>query len=230
MIDIIAIDGPSGVGKSTVARRVALALGLGYVDTGAIYRAIAWNAIKNKIDLSDETNLYEKSNNIQITVTPLDQFAKQQIFIHDTEITLAIRTPAVTDATSIISKLPRIRALAVSLQKKLANQSKNGAVLEGRDIGTVVFPDAKLKIYLDASPEVRANRRMLELKQQGYSTNLKTILDQISVRDERDSNREHSPLKPADDAVTILTDGLSIEDVVNRILMLYQSRTEKQHE
>lgn len=224
MIDIIAIDGPSGVGKSTVARRVAIALGFGYVDTGAIYRAIAWNAIKNNIDLSDETSLFEKSNSIQITITPLDQFARQQIYISETEITLAIRTPAVAEATSIISKLPRIRTLAVSFQKELAYQNRNGAVLEGRDIGTVVFPDAKLKIYLDATATERATRRMLEMKQQGYTTNLATILDQMNVRDERDSKREHAPLRPADDAVTIITDGMSIQDVVTRILELYESR------
>lgn len=219
---LIAIDGPAGAGKSTVARRVAAQLGLLYLDTGAMYRALTWLALEKGIPLDHHAQLAELSQQAQIwlnTKPGNDQQTTTQVWINDLEVTAQIRSASVTQAVSRVSALPGVRRAMVEMQRRIGQAG--GAVLEGRDIGTTVFPDAELKIFLTASPHQRAQRRQRELQAQGVEVDLSALQEQIQSRDQQDSQRSVAPLRQAEDAVVIDSDALSIEQVQDQIVSLY---------
>jgi cytidylate kinase len=222
---IVAIDGPAGAGKSTVARRVAAALGFTYIDTGAMYRAVAWKALQEGITPTDAAALAVLARNLKLTLSPLTPDGKQTVTADGEDVSAAIRTPEVSQLTSAISALPAVRRVVVEQQRRMGESDARGVVLEGRDIGTVVFPQAQVKVFLTASPEVRARRRMKELRGRGHKVDFAQVLAEQQERDARDSQRADSPLSAAPDAVVLDTDGLTIEDVVARILALTQERT-----
>ncbi len=215
---IIAIDGKVGTGKSSVAQSLAKALGFIYFDTGAMYRAVTWGIIKQQIDIHNEAQLKEYLDHFNFKVK-IDRGDKHYL-VDDQDITLAIRGALVTGRVSEVSALPAVREKLVHVQRELAKGVN--AVFEGRDMGTVVFPSANLKIFLTADPTVRAQRRFEELKQkfpdEAAALSLEKVLETINQRDEYDSNRELSPLRQADDAKLIDTSDMGIEDVVEAIL------------
>ena len=224
---IIAIDGPAGAGKSTVARQVAAALGYTYLDTGAMYRSVAWKALCTAADPAREEAMEEVARRLAIRFTPLTPDGKQQVFADDDDVTAAIRTPEVSDLTSRISAFPAVRRIVVEQQRRMGETAGRGVVLEGRDIGTVVFPNAHLKIFLTASPEERARRRVADLRGRGMEADYaQTLADQIA-RDTRDTHRQDSPLHAAPDAVGLSTNGLTIPEVVAHILELHRGRMEE---
>ncbi len=227
---IIAIDGPAGAGKSTVARQVAASLGYTYLDTGAMYRSVAWKAISASVDLAVEQALEDIARQLNIRFTALTSDGKQQVFADDEEVTDAIRTPEVSELTSRISAFPAVRRVVVEQQRRMGQMAGKGVVLEGRDIGTVVFPNAHLKIFLTASPEERARRRFDELQSRGLAADFAQTLAEQIARDSRDTYRPDSPLVAADDAVQLSTDGLSIPQVVTHILGLHKQCTAAQHD
>ncbi|WP_373479294.1 bifunctional pantoate--beta-alanine ligase/(d)CMP kinase [Geminocystis sp.] len=214
---IIAIDGPAGAGKSTVSRHLAHELGFLYLDTGAMYRAITWLVMENQINSTDDKAIAKLVGLAKIELLPnSDLKIPVTVKVNDIEVTKAIRTPAVTTNVSKISAQKAVREKLVKLQQEYGIQG--GIVAEGRDIGTNVFPHAQLKIFLTASPEARAKRRLIDLENQGESNlNLKQLIADIQERDYIDSTREIAPLKKADNAVEILTDNLTMEEVINKI-------------
>lgn len=215
----IAIDGPAGAGKSTVAKRVADLLGYLYIDTGAMYRAVTWLALTRGIQISDRAKISKLAGDTKIELKPgTESGAKVRVFVNGEEITKEIRSQSITRNVSTVSAIAAVREHLVNQQRELAKIG--GVVLDGRDIGTIVLPDADLKIFLTASPEVRAHRRMEELRTAGELADYKLILQDIIERDQRDSNRVVSPLRMADDAILILTDNMSIDDVVSHIVHL----------
>ncbi len=224
MAEIIAIDGPAGAGKSTVARRVATLLDYTYLDTGAMYRAVAWLATVNGTDLTDHHALIQIATTLDLTFGPLTSDGKQSITVNSLDATDAIRTPEVSSLTSSVSAIAELRQVVVDQQRFIAQGAKRGVVLEGRDIGTVVFPNAQLKIFLTAGAEERARRRYTELQNKGNAVKFEDVLRDQRERDSRDSGRETSPLIAAADASHVNTDGLSIDEVVEHILALYSSK------
>jgi cytidylate kinase len=220
---IIAIDGPAGSGKSSVAKVVAGRLGFHYLDTGAMYRAVANRALSAGISLDDEDAVagIATSEPIEFGHEAGDPLPSR-VFIAGVDVTSAIRTPAVDDAVSPVARLARVRSAMVEQQRHLA-QGAN-IVVEGRDIGTVVFPDAELKVYLTASAAERARRRAAQQSASGHAVDEAGVRDSIARRDEIDSTRRHSPLAAADDAVVLDTTGLSFDEVVARIAWLAQER------
>jgi cytidylate kinase len=221
---VVAIDGPAGAGKSTVARRAALALGFDYLDTGAMYRAVAWESLRSKVEVTDEARLAEIASRIPIRFGPLRDDGTQRVFVDEEDVSEAIRTPEVSNLVSPVSAHAAVRRELVAQQRNLGRNAPKGVVLEGRDIGTVVFPDAEVKIFLTASPEERARRRVEELLSRGIAADYDAILTDQNIRDERDSTRAVSPLRPAPGAVELITDGLSIPEVVERITALVLPR------
>ncbi|QNI31078.1 (d)CMP kinase [Alloacidobacterium dinghuense] len=214
---IVAIDGPAGAGKSTVAGKLAADFGLLNLETGAMYRAFALKAIENGVP-SDDAAALEKlaaETSIGLEATP----AGNRVLLDGSDVTARVRDAAVTQAASQVSVHPAIRSWMVDLQRKLGE--KGGVVMEGRDIGTVVFPDADIKIFLDASPEARGERRF---EQSGKVTTQESILKEIRERDQRDRNRAQSPLRPAPDAVVIDSTDLTLEEVVNKVQDLITAR------
>ncbi|HOK79352.1 MAG TPA: (d)CMP kinase [bacterium] len=220
---VIAIDGPAGAGKSTVAMLVAKALGFLYVDTGAMYRALTLKAIQLKLDLNDRNALIDMSRNTRIELIQNENHYR--VFLDGLEVTKAIRSELVSKNSHFIASIPEVREILWSIQRSY--REKYDIVMEGRDIGTIVFPDAQLKIYLDASVEERAKRRYLQLKQQGIETNIEDLKKEIILRDERDKNRNIAPLRKHPDAITIDTTYLTIEQEVSMIVHLYKQTTEK---
>lgn len=216
----IAIDGPAGAGKSTVARKVALELGLIYVDTGAMYRAITWKALENQLNLADEEKLTKLAREASLELK-LNQ-GKVDIWLDGHRITEIIRSPKVTAHVSEVARNPGVRAALVEKQRIIAQN--NGVVMDGRDIGTQVLPHADLKIYLTASIAERARRRYGEMVRNGYQVDMKQLQEEIRLRDEADSNRTHSPLRPASDAIILDSSDLSIEEVVEKILDLCRTK------
>ena len=216
--NVIAIDGPAGAGKSTVARQVAQQLGFVYVDTGAMYRAVTWRALCGGLDPTDAAAVSELAARIDV------RFAKSpvglRIMADGEDVTEAIRTPAVTAAVARVSQIPTVRRAMVRLQRELA--AAGGAVLDGRDIGTVVVPDACCKIFLTATAAERARRRWLEMREKGFEPELAELRREMEERDRQDSERELAPLIQATDAVALDTTGLGIEAVVDRIVAIYQ--------
>ena len=220
---IIAIDGPAGAGKSTVTRRVAKELGLLYLDTGAMYRAVTWLVMNSNIAIDDESGIASLIRGVKIDLIPRNTpHLPVEVYINQQEVTQAIRTPEVTNNVSTIAAQAAVRKELVKTQQDYGKQG--GIIAEGRDIGTNVFPDAELKIFLTASPLERAKRRLLDLQNQGYENiDLKQLEREIIERDTKDSQRAIAPLKKADDAIEIITDSLSVEEVIERIIELYSN-------
>ena len=214
----IAIDGPAGAGKSTVARRVAAALQLTYIDTGAMYRAVAWKALQTGVATTDAEALANLAQSLNLRFSSLTPDMRQTVQVDGADVTDAIRTPQVSSVTSTISAFPALRRVIVAQQRRLGQVDARGVVLEGRDIGTVVFPDAQVKIFLTASDEERARRRVEDLQAKGMAVDYAQTLAEQRERDNRDSQRADSPLIAASDAILLNTDGLSIAQVVERIL------------
>ena len=210
----VSIDGTAGSGKSTLGKRLAVRLGVRYVDSGALYRAVGWEAVKRGIDLSDEAALADLANEIHIE---LQQRADGMIrvFAGSEDVTREIRTPDASRASSAVAAIQSVRD---AVTNRLREMAAGGVVMDGRDIGTVVLPKADVKIFLDASPEVRAKRRMQENAGQGISEKLNKVLVDIKDRDAADSNRSAAPLCVADDAHVIDTSGYSLEELEAMLL------------
>ncbi len=221
---IIAIDGPAGAGKSTVSKMVAAKLGFTCLDTGAMYRAVAWRAVDDGVALDDAQALGHIAEEVPISFS-YDEGnpSPSAVFIGGVDVTRAIRTAEIDKAVSPVSAEPLVRAALVAQQQRIGREGNY--VIEGRDIGTVVFPDAELKVYLFASPEERARRRVAQNKERGVGlVDYEAVLADIMRRDTYDSSRASSPLKPADDAVMLDSSDLSIEQVVDRICELARER------
>lgn len=210
----IAIDGPAAAGKSTVAKVVAKKLSYVYIDTGAMYRAITYAALEQKVDIENEEKLMEVVKNVNIEFQQGEN--TQLVFLNGQDVSEVIRTPDVTNRVSIVAKHRLVREEMVRRQQELAE--KGGVVMDGRDIGTHVLPDAEVKIFMLASVEERAERRHLENINKGFDSNLEQLQEEIAQRDKLDSEREVSPLKKADDALKLDTTSLSIEEVVQKIM------------
>ena len=212
---IIAVDGPAGSGKSTVSKLIAERLGILYIDTGAMYRALTLKALEAKCDLSDEEALTRIASGAKISFTGKP---KARVILDGTDVTEAIRTPELTNKVKYIAKVPGVREKMVAEQRAIG--STQDSILDGRDIGTVVFPDASYKFYLDASVRERALRRHKELLGKGQAVSLADVEKDVVVRDESDFKRAVGPLKAADDALRIDTTSLSIEEVAGKILSI----------
>lgn len=214
---VIAIDGPAGAGKSTVARALARRLGFFLLDTGAIYRTLALAAARQGVAFSDGAALGRLADRLPVR---FDEAGR--VFLGDEDVSAAIRTPEMSQGASTVSAHPPVRQALLGLQRQLAARGR--CVVEGRDIGTVVLPWAPLKIFLTASPEVRARRRYEELTARGAKVDLAATLAEMQQRDDRDSNRAAAPLKQADDAVLLDTSALSLEEVIDRMEALARAR------
>ncbi|MFA6610045.1 MAG: (d)CMP kinase [Candidatus Omnitrophota bacterium] len=210
---VIAIDGPAGSGKSTVSKKVARSLGLLYIDTGAMYRSLTLKAMKHSIDLGNESALTDLARSTRIDLKEADRL---EVFMDGDNVTDLIRTPEVTNNIKYIACVPGVRHEMVKLQRLMGK--RDGAVMEGRDITTVVFPDADYKFYLDADADERARRRHKELIESGQRVELNIIKEDVIARDKSDFTRSVGPLVKASDAIVIDTTGLSIDEVVNKIL------------
>ncbi len=217
---IIAIDGPAGSGKSTTAKLVAQALGFLHLDTGAMYRAVTLAALRQKADFADEKLIVQIAKKCKIDLRP--RRSGLQVFLDGEEVTEAIRLPEVTEAVGPVAGNPGVRKVLVELQRAFAKNA--GVVAEGRDIGTVVFPDADLKIYLVASLEERARRRQAEMAQNGIHLRSDELMAAIKRRDDDDSMRKHSPLKKPEDAVVLDTSNMSIEQQVSFVVNAARQR------
>lgn len=213
---VIAIDGPSGAGKGTISRTLSATLGYRHVDTGAMYRAVGWKAAHDGIPLDDETAVSELARRADIIV----EGGVVSIDGHD--VTRAIRTPEIDRAATAVARLPKVREALVARQRALG--ADGGVVMEGRDIGTVVFPDADVKIYLDASADERARRRATDTAHSGSQSGQAAVAAAIQARDTADTTRQISPLTIASDAVHIDTTGMPIERVVSRVMDLVRSK------
>lgn len=216
----IAIDGPASSGKSTVAKKIAKDLNLIYVDTGAMYRTLTYEALKNNVNIKDEEALLDLLSHTSITFERTDD--GQRVFANEEEVTNEIRQNNVTNTVSVVSAHPRVRQEMVRRQQKMAKS--NGVIMDGRDIGTVVLPNSNLKIFLVASVKERAERRHKENKQKGIFSDLEQLKRDIADRDYKDSTRETSPLKQADDAIRIDTTKLTIDEVVETIKNLINTK------
>lgn len=206
----IAVDGPAGSGKSTVAKAIAKKLNITYMDTGAMYRAVTWFALEEKLELENSKALKDAVDRIDLKITPT------QIFVSGIDVSEAIRMPEVSRNVSVVSMDAYVRERMVALQRKIA--SGQSVIMDGRDIGTVVLPDANYKFFLVADPKERAMRRLLELEAKGVISSLDEMTEEIIRRDKLDSSRDVSPLRKADDAIEIDTTHLTIQGVVDKIL------------
>jgi cytidylate kinase len=213
---IIAIDGPSGAGKGTVARAIARDLGYRHVDSGAMYRAVAWKALQEHVELTDEDAVALLAGRVTIDLSD------PEVTVDGVDVTRAIRRPEIDRASASVARLPKVRAILVEHQRRLG--AGGAIVMEGRDIGTVVFPHADVKVYLDASAEERARRRAADPSHSGAPSAVSEVATLLTERDEIDRTRAVSPLHPAPDAVRIDTTGKAIEQVVNEILAVVKSR------
>jgi CMP/dCMP kinase len=207
---IVAIDGPSGAGKSTVGKRLASELGYLYIDTGAMYRALGWKALKEGLDLKEGKALRDFCARTEVELKRDGEGLR--VFVDGNDISGLIRTPEMSMAASAISAQPCVRERLLELQRAMGRQG--GVVLEGRDIGTVVFPEAHAKFFLDAAVEERARRRWLELTGKGNAVTLEQTIEEVKARDYNDSTRDIAPLKKADDAIVVDSSGIGIDQVV----------------
>ena len=218
--NVIAIDGPAGAGKSTVARKVAGTLGFIYIDTGAMYRAVTARVLDQSIALTDGERISSLAGQVDVHFTQSDGILK--VWADGEDVTDKIRTPEITAAVPLLSQVSAVRHAMVRLQREMAAGGK--VVLDGRDIGTVVVPEACAKIFLTASVEERARRRWLEMKEKGYHPQLAELQQDIEQRDKQDREREIAPLRQAEDAVLVDTTGMPIESVVEKIVEVYNGR------
>ena len=216
----IAIDGPAGAGKSTIAKLAAKGLGFLYVDTGAMYRAIGLYLLENEVDYNEESQLLEALDKINIEIKYVD--GAQRVILNDRDVSEAIRREEVGQAASTTSALKPVRAKLLDLQRDIA--AKNDVIMDGRDIGTNILPNAELKIYLTASVEVRAQRRYKELVEKGETPDFEEVKKGIEQRDYQDMNRDIAPLRQAEDAVLVDTSDMTIDEVVTRITELAEER------
>lgn len=217
---VVAIDGPAGAGKSTTARRVAEALGFAFLDTGAMYRAATWWALHNGVDLDDAAALAASTEAMALEMDEAD--GKQRVVVGGVDVTEAIRTPEVTRLIFKLDQNPAVRRRLVALQREIG--ARGPTVAEGRDIGTVVFPEAACKIYLDASLDERTRRRARELEAKGIAVDFETLRAEIYDRDEKNKNRQQSPLRQAEDAVLLDTTDMTPNQVVDAIVRLARER------
>jgi len=213
---IIAIDGPSGAGKGTIARAIARELDYRHIDSGAMYRAVGWKAIHDGVPLDDEAAVAALAGRSRIDVT------STAVTIDDADVTRQIRTPEIDRAAAAVARLPRVREVLVDRQRRMGDGG--GIVMEGRDIGTVVFPDADVKVYLDASPEERARRRAIDPAHTGVPTAVSEVATLLTQRDEQDRTRTASPLLAAADAVIVDTTGKGVEEVVKEVMAVVRRR------
>ncbi len=220
---IVAIDGPSGAGKSTLAKRVAKELRFTYLDTGAIYRALALKILRRRVDLNDTAALSAIVQDSDIDLRGRD--GQLQVILDGQDVSALIRTPEVSQMASKASAIPMVRHRLLHLQRELGR--RGNVVAEGRDIGTVVFPDAQVKIYLDASIEERARRRCHELRAAGREVSLAETISEMKERDKRDSERDIAPLRKADDALAVDSSGLTADAVAEKVLQLIKSESSK---
>lgn len=219
----IAIDGPAATGKSTTAKRLSRKLSFIYIDTGAMYRAMGLYFIENNISYEDEDTISQVCDDIDIDIYYEDD--EQHIKLNGRDVTKLIRTEEVSKYASVTSSYLKVREKLVALQRKLAE--KNNVIMDGRDIGTVVLPDAELKVFLTATSEERARRRYEELLKKGQDVTLESVSHDLEERDHRDSTRANSPLRQADDAILIDTTNLSVDEVVEKIEELYNEKRGK---
>ncbi|MCQ2480688.1 MAG: (d)CMP kinase [Clostridia bacterium] len=214
MVINVAIDGPAGAGKSTVARAAAKELGYIYVDTGALYRAVGVNALRNNLDTTDAAAVSATLDKITVELKFAD--GVQQVLLNGENVSEEIRTPDASMAASNVSAIPAVRAFLFDLQKNIAKE--NNCLMDGRDIGTVVLPDAQVKIFLTASAEKRAKRRYDELIAKGTKVEYNNVLEELIQRDYNDSHREVAPLKPAEDSILVDTSDLSLEESIDKVV------------
>ncbi|HUK57201.1 MAG TPA: (d)CMP kinase [Nitrospiria bacterium] len=221
---IIAIDGPAGSGKSSAARLLAKKLGYRYLDTGALYRAVGWKALNEGVSVQNEEALEKLCSRLKLTVKADND--EMKVYVDGRDITGEIRTPEVSRAAAAVAVAAVVRRRLLGIQRRMGEKvgGQGGIVVEGRDIGTVVFPEAPVKFFLDASPDVRVGRRYLELQQQGLPVDLTVTRKEIDTRDLKDSNRGIAPLKVAEDAIRIDSTGLALEEVVSTMLEAIQQK------
>jgi len=219
---IVAIDGPAGAGKSTVSRLLARRLGFALVDTGAIYRCVALQAQAAGIAVDDDVRLAPLLESIDIGFRMVD--GENHVFLDGRDVSAEIRTPELSMAASAVSARAVVRSGLLELQRRLALEAERGAILEGRDIGTVVFPDADAKFFLEASPAVRARRRYEELFQRGTDKSLEAVLDEQTRRDHDDATRSLAPLRPAEDATRVDSSSLPLSEVVRGLEAVIRAR------
>ena len=215
----VAIDGPAGAGKSTIARTVAQKIGFIYVDTGALYRAVGLFMLENGIEIHDAEAVCGRLAQISVSLEFID--GEQRVFLCGEDVSEKIRTAEVSMAASAVSAIPRVREFLFGLQKELA--ARNNVIMDGRDIGTVVLPEAKIKIFLTASPEERAKRRYEEMVAKGMKAEYQEVLEDIKVRDYNDSHRPVAPLVPAPDAILVDTTGNTLEQSIEQLTALIRS-------
>ncbi|RNA69122.1 (d)CMP kinase [Alteribacter keqinensis] len=217
----ISIDGPAGAGKSTVARQVADALSFTYIDTGAMYRALTYEALKHHVDVHNEARVMSLLKDMEITLE--NEGMTSRVYVNEEDVTDAVRLNEVTNNVSFIAKHEKIRIEMVKKQQEMAESKRT--VMDGRDIGTAVLPDAEVKVFLTASVEERARRRHQEHLDKGIPSDLSVLIEEIARRDKIDSEREFAPLKKAHDAVEVDSTSMSIEEVIQTILQLVRERT-----
>lgn len=216
----IAIDGPGGAGKSTIARAVAAELGFIYVDTGALYRAVGLNALRHGIDTRNIDGIVKMLDETDVSLSFVD--GEQRVMLNGEDVSTAIRLPEASMAASNVSAIPAVRQFLFDLQRKIAEE--NNCLMDGRDIGSVVLPNADLKLFMTASPETRAQRRFDELKAKGEDVKYSEILDELNKRDYQDSHREIAPLKQAEDAILFDTSDLSFDEVKNKLIAMIKEK------
>ncbi len=216
----VAIDGPAGAGKSTVARAAAQKLGYIYVDTGALYRAVGVYCLRNSIVTTDVDGVGAILKDITVELKFID--GVQHVFLNGDDVSTEIRLPEASMAASNVSAIPAVRAFLFDLQRDIA--AKNNCLMDGRDIGTVVLPNAEVKIFLTADPEERAMRRYKELIEKGSNVTYEEVLEDLKVRDYNDSHREIAPLKPAEDSVIVNTTGMTLEESINTIVKTVEEK------
>ena len=219
----IAIDGPAGAGKSTIARSLAAKLGYIYVDTGALYRAVGVNAMRKGMDTKNAEQVNSILDETKVSLRFVD--GEQRVFLGDEDVSLAIRTPEASMAASNVSAIPAVREFLFDLQRNIAKE--NDCLMDGRDIGTVVLPEAQVKIFLTASAEVRAKRRYDELLAKGMKAEYNEVLEEMIQRDYQDSHRAIAPLKQADDAVLVDTSEMNLEQVLETLENIVKEKSEK---
>lgn len=217
----IAIDGPSGAGKSTIARAAAKHFGFIYVDTGAIYRTVGLAAYRGGVDRRDESAVEALLPQLEIAMRYTDA-GEQHMYLNGEDVTALIREPEISIYASDVAALPAVRAFLMELQRRMARE--NSVIMDGRDIGTVVLPDAEVKIFLTASAEARARRRLLELEQKGMKQSFDEVLRDIKYRDEQDSHRTAAPLKKAEDAIAVDTSELSFAESLELVVKTIQRK------